>query len=584
MIRRSRNVATLAFLVWSVIAGTVHADPGARLTPKIKQFLSSPRSSLALFSKKEKSSSGVPAQHRDFHPHQLMLPLWLRRIQFPSREALSALKNSKVVTTCLSVFQIGIIVVLAIEVFRAVRDLHREFMEETSSLLDHNSGSNNPSAVLSQTAADSLVNWLDMLPQERGPHPRSVPSWMVALAFNLKNFGCGLSNKDLTRILSRLSKAEAQMLQTCLLKSSGRFDIHKLQGLDYVRGEILSWLRHNSMSEQFQRTSFPSPYTHLIQHGRQGMGLWGPPGCGKSTLIKAIAHEAKVPTLVVTPSLLQRKFYGESTNQVRTLFSLISTLGPCIVVLDELDGLFRSRGSDDHEAGREMKTEFLQWWDGVVSDPVMQHRVLIVGATNRPWDVDPAVWRRLPLRYYIGAPDWNGRYNICYQWISDYRIPTTDDKSISKFMADNTNGYTTSDLFQILQTACQTGPMSRDHSVATNLELTLEDVRHALQMVSPTLFSDQYLMQLRKFLSPQDVQRNQSAGGAMTDVPSEDAHVWRTPVGNFYQINIPVDSQVFDALNEMWLSNQVWESSSDDEDVDDNDDISGNEGSDTDSD
>mmetsp|Transcript_72973 Transcript_72973/g.143089 ORF Transcript_72973/g.143089 Transcript_72973/m.143089 type:complete len:92 (-) Transcript_72973:12-287(-) len=89
-------------------------------------------------------------------------------------------------------------------------------------------------------------------------------------------------------------------------------------------------------------------------------------------------------------------------------------------------------------------------------------------------------------------------------------------------------------------------------------------------------------MQLRKFLSPQDVQRNQSGSGAMMGAPSdraEDAHVWRTPVGNFYQFNIPVDSQVFDALNEMWLSYQSLESSSDDED---DDDISGNDGSDTD--
>lgn len=576
MVQLCRIFTVWTLVVLSTIEQTSHANGTCDATPTRKRPTLSRYSSL-LLSRIGDKSNRISPQYSSLNPRRkISLPTWLR---LPSRETLASFKHSKFVNAFLSAFQVGILVVLIIEVFRAVRDLHHEFMEETSSLLDIGGTNHSPSAVLSPSAAENLVAWLDMPPQERGTHPRSIPSWMIGLAFNLKTFGCGLSSNDLQRILSRLTKAEAQMLQTCLLQSSGRFDFDKLQGLDYVRGEVLNWLRHNGMSGHARTDPMTSPYFRLLQHGRQGMGLWGPPGCGKSTLIKAIAHEAAVPTLVITPSLLQRKFYGESTNQVRTLFSLISTLGPCIVVLDELDGLFRSRGTDDHEAGREMKTEFLQWWDGVVSDPMMQNRVLIVGATNRPWDVDPAVWRRLPLRYYIGAPDWNGRYNICFQWISDYRIPTSEGKSISKYLADHTNGYTTSDLFQVLQTSCQAGPMTRDHSIGQNLELTLDDVRQALQMVSPTLFSEQYLMQLRRFLSPQDVQRSQpgTTNNAELERP-DDAHVWRTPLGNFYQFNIPVEPQVFDALNEMWLSYQEWESSSND----DEDDFSGNDASDTD--
>jgi hypothetical protein len=508
----------------------------------------------------------------------MTLPKWFR---LPNPVALAALRNSKFVATFLSGCQVAILAFLAVEIFKAFRDVQREFMEESSSLMQDLGGetsSGGGSAVLSPTAAQNLVTWLGSSPQERGAHPRSVPSWMVGLANDLKLFYYGVSDKELSRILGRLTKPQAQMLQTCMLRPSGRFEFDSLKGMDYAGGEIRNWLKHNGMTENERKTQVSSPYGRLLQQGRQGMAFWGPPGCGKSTMIKAVADELRLPVLVITPSLLQRKWYGESTNQVRTLFGLISSLGPCVVVLDELDGMFRQRNQEEHDASRELKTELLQWWDGVVSDQSLGNRVLIIGATNRPWDVDPAVWRRLPLRYYIGAPNWNERYQIWERWIEEYRIPA--DKSVAKFMADHTQGYTTSDIFQVLQTACQKGPVSRDHSVSGNLDLTAGDVRQALEVVPPTLFSNQYLMQLRNFLSPQDVQRTQQGMGGDAppqDESQDDSHVWRTPAGNFYQFNVPVHPQVFDALNEMWLSHQEWESSSDDGDYPNEDDDSDTE-------
>lgn len=286
----------------------------------------------------------------------------------------------------------------------------------------------------------------------------------------------------------------------------------------------------------------------------------------KSTILKTIAAEYGLPTLVITPSLLQRKYYGESTNQVRTLFGLIAKLGPCIVVLDELDGMFRTRNSDDHEAGREMKTEFLQWWDGVTSDSRNDSGVLIVGATNRPFDVDPAVWRRLPERFYIGAADWKGRHDICNEWISTYRIPVQHQEMLLKYLADHTHGYTNSDLLHVFQTACQIGPLSRDHSDPSNLELTAEDIREAINSVAPTRFTSQYMSQLRGFLSPQDLRRSQPGGVQSPETTEEDSHVWRTPIGNFYQINIPVESKVFEEFEKIWTIHQQLEDLSDSED------------------
>ena len=87
-------------------------------------------------------------------------------------------------------------------------------------------------------------------------------------------------------------------------------------------------------------------------------------GCGKTLLVKALAASTKIPCLVVTPSVLLRKYVGDTNLQVRALFSLAHKLSPCIVCIDELDGLFRERSLQEHDVSRDLKTEFLQWWDG----------------------------------------------------------------------------------------------------------------------------------------------------------------------------------------------------------------------------
>ena len=456
----------------------------------------------------------------------------------------------------LSGLQAGIIVFFVIEIIRAFRDVRRELMDEASNRLDHGGSGGIP--VLSHAAAENLIKWINGSPQEQRSYPRSVPAIMASLGQNLKQYCHNLSDRDIFGVLTRISKQEAQLLHSCMLKTTGTKDLNRLQGLDHVTADISRFLRQTLTLKNGRKTSPLSPYSAILQEGRRGMALWGPPGCGKSTLIKAIAFEAGVPTLIITPSLLQRKYYGESTNQVRTLFGLVGALGPCILVLDELDGLFRSRNSDDHEAGREMKTEFLQWWDGVVSDPSRDSNVLIVGATNRPFDVDPAVWRRLHARFYIGAADWNGRYNVCDEWIKSHQIPTREKDVLLRYMADHTHGYTTSDLLHVFQTACQVGPMSRDQNDPANLELTTEDLRKALHTVSPTRFTHQYMNQLRGFLSAQDLRRSHpdsTIGG--------DSQVWQTPIGNFYQINIPVESQAVDDLSDVWTKTNENEESSD---------------------
>jgi ATPase family AAA domain-containing protein 1 len=558
----------VALLVLSVANHTTSAQttPIDR-TPKTIQFcwgVRHPQSSSPVWDINYKQ---ISLSHSESRP-RWSFPKWLG---LPSRASLVDLRDSDFGASFLAGLQAGIVVFLAIEIFRAFRDVRRELMDEASGLLDLGSfGGTGASPVLSQAGVENLLRWISACPEDQRRLPRSVPPYMANLAHDLKKYCHSLSDRDIFGILSRISKQEAQMLQSCMLRPTRVHKFDRLQGLDHVTGDISRFLRQNGLLKDSRKTRVLSPYSSILQEGRQGMALWGPPGCGKSTLIKAIADEAGLPTLIITPSLLQRKYYGESTNQVRVLFGLVSTLGPCILVLDELDGLFRSRNNDDHEAGREMKTEFLQWWDGVVSDSNRDRGVLIVGATNRPFDVDPAVWRRLPERFYIGAADWNGRHKICNEWVESNQIPTRDKERLLKYFADNTQGYTNSDLRHVFQTACQVGPMSRHHGDPANLELTAEDIGKALNTVSATRFTPQYMNQLRGFLSAQDLRRSQPE--SIPPISSDDSQVWQSPVGNFYQI----ESHAFDALTDVWTNTQEKEESSDGEDlsvIEENDDI-----------
>ena len=258
----------------------------------------------------------------------------------------------------------------------------------------------------------------------------------------------------------------------------------------------------------------------------------------------ALSAMARIPCLLITPSVLLRKYVGETNQQCRNLFSLAQKLSPCIICVDELDGLFRKRSENEHEVSRDLKTEFLQHWEGMLSRNV---RNLVIGATNRPFDVDEAVLRRFTQSHLVGLPDVHARTRFLHRLL--HEIPTAPNVDASR-LAMQTEGYSPSDLRRLLQTAAAMGPLRE--SLAQPRPLTLEDVQQAIHTVPATPLSPAYRHTLAHF-----IRANQPANAVADTQHSPHATLdeggsyrWETESGNFYHLgSIQVDAPTFEMLS-----------------------------------
>jgi len=183
-------------------------------------------------------------------------------------------------------------------------------------------------------------------------------------------------------------------------------------------------------------------YGILATEKISGALLYGPPGTGKTLLAKAVAKESGSTVLEVSGSQIMDKYVGEGEKNVSAIFSLARKLSPCIVFLDEADAVFASRDAMQERAShRNILNQFLKEWDGL-----NDLSVFVMVATNRPFDLDDAVIRRLPRRLLVDLPTQADRKEILRIHLRGEQL----DESVDlEDIAKRTPFYSGSDLKNI---------------------------------------------------------------------------------------------------------------------------------------
>ena len=208
-----------------------------------------------------------------------------------------------------------------------------------------------------------------------------------------------------------------------------------------------------------------------VREPPRGVLLYGPPGTGKTMLAKAVATESRATFLAISSSALTSKWVGESSKLVKAMFEVARKRAPAVIFIDEIDSVLSARTDGEHNASRQLKTEFLVQFDGVRNKESSEEtpHVLIIGATNRPWELDEAVRRRMAKRIFIPMPSPIARgtllQNMMQQGEASYAISSVE----VDHLVIVTEGYSGSDLAALVREAAL-GPIRELGCAVANID------------------------------------------------------------------------------------------------------------------
>ena len=288
---------------------------------------------------------------------------------------------------------------------------------------------------------------------------------------------------ELEEKLKGFDEKMIEFIQSEILSSSPDVQWDDIAGLEFAKKTIKEIIIWPMLKPEF----FSG-----IRSPPKGLLLFGPPGTGKTMIAKAIASQSKSMFFNISASSLMSKWIGESEKLVRTLFALASFYQPSVVFIDEIDSLLTSRSENENEASRRIKTEFLVQLDGAGTN--INDRILIIGATNRPQEIDDAFVRRLSKRLYIPLPNKVSRKQLIMRVLekerknnNKYDINEDDINDI----INRTKGYSGSDLINVCKEAAMMPIRSIEDITNCQLEhlrgVNKNDFDEALSNVKPSI-------------------------------------------------------------------------------------------------
>ncbi len=245
--------------------------------------------------------------------------------------------------------------------------------------------------------------------------------------------------------------------------------------------------------EIFQRLGIEPP---------KGILLYGPPGTGKTLLAKALANEIGAYFVAINGPEIMSKFYGESEERLREVFKEAQENAPSIIFIDEIDSIAPKRGEVVGEVEKRVVAQLLTLMDGIQE----RGKVIVIGATNRPEDLDPALRRpgRFDREIEIRPPDKKGRFEILQ--VHTRNMPLDNDVDLEE-IADMTKGYTGADLAALAKEAAMAAlrefiksgkvdlskPGEIKKSVLESLKVGRRHFLEAMKVVRPTLMREVYV-------------------------------------------------------------------------------------------